>query len=273
MVLEQTDYRQILRESLSLRCAANPRYSLRAFARDLKLSPGQLSLILGGSKGLSPAKADRVAKSLSFNDRETQYFRTLVESAHGRSLASRASAVHRLKQFTTPVDAQRLEIDAFRVVSDWYHFAIHQMMRLEDWNDSPTSIAKRLQIPVSEAKAALERLERLQLIEKRRGRYAICSETVFAPDGVPSEAVRKFHRQVLENAARALSEQDIERRYFNTSFLAINANDLPRAKARIKDFHQKMMDEFSPDKQTALNRVYSLSVQFFDLLQQPGGKV
>lgn len=54
----QKDYRNLLKEKLSKRLSLNPKYSLRAFARDLSISSGQLSLVLNGKKGISPERAE-----------------------------------------------------------------------------------------------------------------------------------------------------------------------------------------------------------------------
>jgi uncharacterized protein (TIGR02147 family) len=257
------DYRQILKERFSERCAHNPQYSLRAFARDIKIAPAQLSLVLSGKKGLSAPKARQIAKALGLNENETQVFCSLVDSAHARSKAGKSAAQSRLAQLELPSESVQLQLDAFRTVSDWYHFAILQLMRVDGWHDDPKWIASQLRINAHEVPAALERLERLELIRSEEGRYTPVAETVFTTDGVPSEALRKFHRQVLDKAAAALAEQSLDRRYFNTTVLAIDEADLPKAKARIKALHQEFMNEFS--EKSGLNRVYCLAVQLFDL--------
>ena len=269
MVFGLTHYRDVLKEALSQRCASNPLYSLRAFARDLKISPSQLSLILGGKKGLSAVRAKAAAKALGFDERESQYFCTLVDSAHARSKAAKIAAKSRLVQLTVPQDGMQLQLDAFRAVSDWYHFAILQLMKLTAWREDPKWIAAQLQINATEAERSLERLERLELIEKKNGRYAVCEDSVFAPDGIPSDAVKKFHKQILEKATTALIHQDLDRRYFNTTLLPVDSADLPRARKRIKDFHQKFTNEFS--RKQKLNRVYCLAVQLFDLTNDDSG--
>ena len=53
-------YRDVLRAKLAQRCERNASYSLRAFARDLTLSPSYLSEVLNGKSFLSPAICDRV---------------------------------------------------------------------------------------------------------------------------------------------------------------------------------------------------------------------
>src|SRR5690606_35734224 len=99
---QATDYKYILKEELASRCRQNPRYSLRAFARDLKLAPSRLSEILSGKQGLSRAAAEKVAKALGYGPGETERFCDLVESVHARSRRNRESAKVRLTKHATP---------------------------------------------------------------------------------------------------------------------------------------------------------------------------
>lgn len=54
----------------------NPGYSLRAFARDLKISPQLLSNVINGKRGLSADLAVRVAKTLGLSEFEKTVFTT-----------------------------------------------------------------------------------------------------------------------------------------------------------------------------------------------------
>lgn len=56
----------------------NPRYSLRAFARSLGVSSGQLSEILSGKRPLSHKLARRVSIALALTDQESQKLVHLV---------------------------------------------------------------------------------------------------------------------------------------------------------------------------------------------------
>jgi hypothetical protein len=57
-------YRDLLKRELESRCGRNPRYSLRAFAKDLGLSAPRLSHVLNGRFGLSRAAAEAIADKL-----------------------------------------------------------------------------------------------------------------------------------------------------------------------------------------------------------------
>src|ERR1700733_8832696 len=93
MLKEQNDYRQYLRNVLEERTSKNAHYSLRAFARDLELSPQMLSFVLNKKRDLSPGSAAEVAERLELNPAEAAHFVDLV------SLRSRVPALHRLAKF------------------------------------------------------------------------------------------------------------------------------------------------------------------------------
>ena len=53
----ETDYREFLRRELTRRVQRNPAYSLRAFARDIRVSPSTLSEALRGRFDFSAPQA------------------------------------------------------------------------------------------------------------------------------------------------------------------------------------------------------------------------
>jgi hypothetical protein len=72
------DYRRELREELERLQRKNSRFSLRAFARKLGLSPGMLSNVLAGKRNLSVEVALQVAQRLGYSPAETRRFCQLV---------------------------------------------------------------------------------------------------------------------------------------------------------------------------------------------------
>ena len=64
MIFEHSDYRNYLKAELVKRSQGNPKYSLRAYAQQLKMSPGQLSRVLQNKKRMSHEKALEVSSLL-----------------------------------------------------------------------------------------------------------------------------------------------------------------------------------------------------------------
>lgn len=266
-MFEQRDYRQILKGELERRCLRNRRYSLRAFARDLDLSSARLSEILNSKTGLSREKAETVCSILGFNDEEKEFFCNLVESEHARSKTKRELAQARLTKYQA-AQYNSLEVDHFKAISDWYHFAILELMNLKRYQCDPRWIASALKIQEIEAKLALERLERLGLITKKRNKYVPTESFSSAQSAVPSEAIRNFHRQILQKALDSVDLQSMERRELGAVVMAIDEKDLPRIRERVRDFRRALNQEFTQTQEK--NSVYCLATQFFELSNEIG---
>lgn len=262
-------YRQTLRRALIERCQKNPKYSLRAFARDLELEPARLSDILNGKKGISRDVARDLARRLGLSARESESFCDHAESLHARSRVAREAARKRLKAAkpSGAASGHNLSIDTFHVVADWYHLAILQLLKLKTRGHDASAIAAALGIKPLQAADALERLQRLELVESRDGRLVPVDDYVIGPDGIPSNAVRKFHEQVLQRALAAIYLQPLEERDLHTTLMPVSQTDLPRARERIREFAQSFCEEFS--ESPAADRVYSLSIQFVNQTSNP----
>jgi transcriptional regulator with XRE-family HTH domain len=68
----------LLRRELVIRRRRRPRYSLRAFAYQLKLDPSALSRILIGKQPLTPRAAARVLQALDLSDSDAIKFKASV---------------------------------------------------------------------------------------------------------------------------------------------------------------------------------------------------
>ena len=263
LIAGETDYRRILKRELESRVQQNVRYSLRAFARDLALPPSRLSEVLNGKQGLSRERAQGIATTLGLSDSESEVFCDLVESQHARGRVNRELAKVRLEKNLINSAYHTLQLDSFQAVSDWYHFALIQLISLPEFKNSPAWISKALGITVTEARSAMERLVRLKLVEVKRGKVTRAQEFVAVNEMTPSSAIRKFHRQVLERAMLALDNQPLEERSFSTIFVPVDKKRVTEAKRWIKNFRRRFCRKL--DAGAANNAIYCLSVQFFNL--------
>ena len=246
--------------------SANPRYSLRAFARDLDILPQQLSLFFNGKKGLSTEAAAAIADKLNFSKSEKAFFHDLIQSKYARSKSVRKIAESKIATSQkSDQRSQNLSIDAFKVISDWYHFALVELLKI------PTSkslneklLAKRFGLSTFEIEAALARLLRLGLISKKGKSWQVENDTILTTDGVPSEALRKFHKQVLEKALVSISTQSVQERYLSTSLLSVCKEDFEEASKLIANFRMKFTERMTSKPG---QEVYALGIQYFKLTE------
>ncbi len=262
-MLQVQNYRDVLRQELIERCRKNGRYSLRAFARDLAIEPARLSNVLNGKKGLSRDSASKLSLKLGLNKKDKEFFCDLVESEHGRNPGTRTAAKSSVERYFKDQQINVLTVDAFKAVADWYHFAILQLMKLDNYKEDISWISNTLGIQTFQTEDALMRLERLALIEKRGDRHFPTGAYIASPDGIPNEAVRKFHEQILQKATTAIYTQPTNERDLNSHVFPIDSREIDTARDMIRQFSKDFMKKFTSSEKS--DRVYCMSTQFFNL--------
>jgi uncharacterized protein (TIGR02147 family) len=259
-------YRSLLKIELEKRCGRNPRYSLRSFARDLELSPSRLCDVMRGRYGLSRTAAQGIAARIGMTKEEADIFCDLVDREHARKKAAKNDAQQRLKSLHENQKTQQLSLDSFQIISEWYHYAILELTLIKGFKSDVHWIASELGISPHVAIAAIERLKRLDLIEKRAGKLRATDAFSASPSGIPSDALKKFHTQLLQKAIDAIQIQSLDERDITSMVLAFEKKRMKEAKEWIRDFRRGFDAHFGKSKKK--DQVYCLAVQFFRLQEK-----
>ncbi len=228
--------------------------------------PSMLSDVLAGKKNLSSSSALQVAQRLALDTDSTEQFTTLVLLESEKSEERRALLQKRLEAFA-PNRARDLSLDVFLAISEWYHFAILELTYLERFPLTPANIAKKLGISKLDAAAAIERLERLELLEQdAKGRYRKVNDNIIASAKAPNEALRKYHRQMLIKAIDSLETQTPKEKIIGSETLAFSKAHLKEANEAIEACFTKLFN--LSRKQGPRDEVYHLGIQFFRLTER-----
>jgi len=256
-----TDYREALNEAYYERRLRNPSYSLRAFARDLGIPASNLSCVLKKKKGLAATTAQQVARRLGYSESEQKTFCMLVEKEHSRSEYTRHKASQELEKKQKL--HSNLTADAMAVMSHWHYFGILELLRIPFISQSPAALGAALELKEDEIKDAIQRMINLGLVEIKQNRFQVVHDFNWSTDGVPSEALRKVHDQLLTKAKQALFSQPVDERDFTYMMMTLDQQDLPEARKMIRSFIKTFTEKFS-EKATS-DHVYSLTMQLFNL--------
>ncbi len=244
---------------------ANPQFSLRAFARALGLSPGYLSSLLGGNKRLSPTRAIDVAGRLGYGPTQTKAFLTLAQAETWGITPNLNEEHYYSAEAPEDVLFRPLALDVFGAMADWQHSALLLLIKTKGFKEDSAWIAKRLGITAQAATLALDRLLRLGLIKRARGKKLVCTNVAHAtPSDEPYPALRHFHGQMLEKARVALEKQSVHQRDITGVTLAIRKEDIPRIKAEIRSFRRRLAQIMNKPGQ-APDAVYQCAIQFFEI--------
>lgn len=254
-------YREILKNEFEQRNLKNSRYSLRSFARDLGLSPSRLSEVLNGRYGLSRKASEQIADRLSFSKTEKERFCDLVDVDHARSKTKKELARSRLKK--SVLKYKTMELDAFKIISDWHHLAILELTYLDEFTNDIKWISKTLGISPTAVETAIERLKKVGLLKEKAGKLTSTEDFSSIGEDKPSHAIKNFHKQVMERALSALFVQNFEERDFSSVVMAIHQSKLPQAKELIRKFKKEFGELVT--NSVSKDSVYCLGVQFFNL--------
>lgn len=270
-VFEHASYRTFLKSVLADRIARNGSYSLRAMAKQLGIVASHLSAIHNGAKNLSNEAALKISRKLELSSAETDYFCTLVQYENAKEPDLKNAFFERLQAMNPKREVKDLSVDAFKMIADWYHIPILEMTNITGINLTAKEIAKRLGITELESQVALERLERLELLERNaKGRYEkVHGNSVFKSD-IPNMALRRFHKQMLERAIDSLETQTPQERYVGSQTFPIDLAQLDEARSLIDEFRKKLVELFIRGKKKT--HVYHLGVQLFRVTKENGNE-
>jgi uncharacterized protein (TIGR02147 family) len=266
MFKNEPSYRTLLRDELADRCRRNPAYSMRAFAMQAGLQVSHLSGVLSGSKNISRERSLTVAKNLGLTPEKSEKFYLLVELENARSPELKQAIESRLTQQTGQTAVQELSLEIFKLVSHWYHIPILEMTNLEEFEFSAEAVSRELKISVIEAEAAIDRLIRLQLLQCDGKTYRKTHQNSVFKSGVPNDALKQFHRQMLEKASAALFEQAPSSRYVGSQTFAMDSGDLEKASALIERFRRELVELVDQGKHK--DQTFHFGVQLFSLTPQ-----
>lgn len=256
-------YRKIMQEEFNYRVEQNSAYSLRAFARDIEINPSQLSDIFKGKVGLGSKKALIIAKKLGLNEHESLVFKALVEREHGRAQHIKDRAEQIIEQNNFGEKFKSLTDDSFKIISDWYNFAILSAMELDQYDGSTRFLSNNLNISIFEVEESLKRLLKLDLIDLKDGKFLKIKDYMpTTTHNIPSHALKRFHKQHLNKSLSAIDEVPVEFRDITTMTMAIDLSRIKEAKELIKKFRRSFCQIMESGNK---NHVYNLNLQLIPL--------
>lgn len=247
------EFRELIRSELLDRCRQNPRYSLRAFAKQLGLAPSTLSMVLAGQRGLGPVMIKKLSAKLGLSAQEAAVY------AERNSATAEETSAYR-----------QLAFDHFRVIADWHHYALLELVSVRGFQADSAWVARALGISKSEVEAAVKRLQRLEMLSVENGVWRDLSENVTNLDNpLIASSRRKHQAQILAKAAEALQKTPIDRRDQSSMVMAIDSRKLPEAQKRLTKFRRQLTTYLQKGERDG---VYALSLSLFPLTSKIHGE-
>lgn len=229
-------------------------------------SPSLLSMIAKGQRLPSAALLEALLEKWQIPQSERESIRVQVEIE--RRLKKDKEVLHlldRLKKLQGTNQFQHLDFNQFETIRHWYIYVLKELVGTKDFVEDPVLLSKRLRNKAtpSQIKKGIEALLSVGLIRRNSETNQLESAVTDTETshGVTSEAIREHHRQMLERAIEAITEQETAERHFNSLTLRFDPKNFAAISARILDFAKQINEEY---QSATSDRIYQFNVHFFE---------
>lgn len=264
-VFEYRDYREFLRYCKGKR-------SLERWASELGYqSPRGIAMVLKGQRHPSRDMLRSLQQNLQLTGRAKEYFELLVEESRLLERGDRdedlLSSIEKLRRECESPAV--LDTATQKLLVKWYILPLKQICICDSFRKDPKWIRGRLRNKVSEdeIRYALEVLENTKILiwDPESERYNLGIEkSIRSTNDIPSQAVRDHHREMMDRALEALDEQAISNRQFSSLTFRIDREEIPAAKAAIREFVSEFNFRFGEQEDTSQESVFQLNLQMFE---------
>ncbi len=257
------DYQSVLKGEFEIRKKSNSAYSVRAFARDLGVSPSKLVEILKNNAAISTSLAARIVKNLSFTVSEKEYYMNLVQAKYDRSLKTRKKAKTFLKNFSEKNQFVTQKSKDPAVCKEWYFLLLIELLTAK-MAKSSAEIAKIIGVSESEILWATEDVVKMGFLRQTpSGRFEKSAPNLKFESPLPSEKIRAYHKAYLNKAYAAIDTQPIKARKYLSSVFGVRADQIEDVRQELERFNENFLKKFSVTD--SAEQVYSFALQLFRL--------
>ena len=235
--------RSYLQKELIDRKNRNHFYSLRAFARDLDISPSNLSEFLSAKRDFSQKNSIKVAKHLDLSSSDFERF---ILSCQFSSQDSKG------RSYSLP--------KIFQMMSHWYYFALLNLAKVKNIKADPKELAERLAIKEKQIEEALENLKSMNLIEITDGRMERKQSSILSVTKIPALAIARHHKSLLSQAGLSLFKDPLPSRDMRSIAIPIDPQAITKARDLLLNCREKIASLMTNEKS---GKLYILSYFLF----------
>ncbi len=221
----------------------NSAYSMRSFSKKIGVSSGALSEIFNKKRKLSHESAKRILSNINYSDDEINQFLSNTKK-------------------TKKIDRtfHDLSLDQYQVLSSWHYLALLNLIELPNGNHDPKVLAERLNLPAKKIQDALDRLQRLEMLEFKNGRFFRTYVRYQTTEDIANSAIKKYHSDTLELSEKALRDIEPELRDFSSILLKLNPKHLKKLKEKIRTFQDEISEMVENDDP---KEIYHLNMHLY----------
>jgi uncharacterized protein (TIGR02147 family) len=259
------DYRSFLTQVFEKKVRQNPRYSLRAFARDSGMSPSRLSEVFSGKGQLSKKSALRVVDKLKLTQNDRSLFLDLVVSEIATDPMQRMVASKRAETKVLSRKKSLLDLKSFELVADPKFIAVWSFMSLRSFDGTIESLVKAFNFNAIEIYSLLTKLKSAGLVLQKGSEWRAVEGSFNVGDSVPSEAGCSYHKQLSTLGRQSVDAVSFKERHLDSVVMPVRSSNFSTIQSEIVAFCEHLLVKH---RDPTGDSVYALSLQFFPMTQR-----
>jgi uncharacterized protein (TIGR02147 family) len=200
--------------------------------------------VFQGRKNLANASIPHFVKLMKLTQREAEYFKLLVLFNKAKSNDEIRILFEKMLPYIE-LGARKIESGAYEYYTKWYYAAVREVLAYFPFNADYASLAQMTvpEIGVREAKKAVALLLKLGFIKRSRaGRYELTSRFITTGEEWRSIAVRRFQKETIGLALKALDDVPKEQRDISTVTVTLSEDGFARMREKLKAFRREVLE-------------------------------
>lgn len=266
------DYRHWLKSLYDERKAQDAFFSWRYLAGRLGVDASYLVRVAQGHRHLAEDALEKLATFAGLQGRDLEIFRALAAFNRARGEREQQECFRRLQELRSP-GAAPLPDDHVEFFRRWFPVVVRTLGGLTGFVDDPSWIAARLDPPIApeDAAQALDLVKRLGLLRQDgHGTWTLSEPFVSSPPTMDPAVMRAFQKTMIDLAGESLERHPRDLRDITTLTLALDVDDLPEARERLRTLRESLLRLSS--ESPAPRHVFQLNLQLFPLTRIPEGE-
>lgn len=253
---------QIISIELNKRKKKNPKYSLRAFSRDLGVSPALLSVCLNKKSDIGHKHTKKILDQLCPGANTNAI---VFDKKHQKE---NSQFMRSLKKMKEKIEVDNFENKHLLMYTDYRYSIVASYFTLSEQFQNNDQFIKKLKITRMEFdQIVVDLLELGYVIKDSEGKLKGSNTSKLNMDFKRSAPARKqFQKNVLNSAIQAMDEVSIEERLQSSFTLSMSSKKIETAKEQIMEFLitlSHLLTEGDDEK----DEVYQMSFSFFPIMR------
>jgi uncharacterized protein (TIGR02147 family) len=266
-VFAYTDFRLFIKERYRFLKSKDRALSYEKLGKIIGFSsPGFFTQIIQGKSKLPVSMIPKISGALKLNKKELQYFALLVDYGQADEHVRKHELFKKVFNHNTGI-AKMLTSEQYAMFDKWYYAAIHELLFYFRFSGDYAALARKMQphIAPSEARAAIELLERLNLIRKDPNGNYIRSDSEHLTTGFHAEsvAINNYLLEMMKLARLSIETCAPETRLLSTLTVSLSEKGFHRLEQDMHEFRRRLMNLAKEDGDE--DRLYQINLQMFPL--------